>query len=552
MLGCAPVALRTPSLKNAGPRPMMNVFPTATTTMRLPLIRSTAVLALMLPLGYAWASGNWDTVVRDGGRQVQIDRNSIIQSDRGTKVAWGRIVLAPSEAAGRPYKTVQALNRYDCRKRSFYTVKRRYLDARNLIVDEENVVDPQPIAVEPDTVDERLWREVCRPPTVEDLARLAGEAERVAGLTTAARDVANPAAPMPAALPTAPARPTGTLSSRAAGDAEASWPSGSVRPSSVVVAARPPAAVRVAVFPDAFAPPRSSAAPSAASPGAPDRAPAVPASSTPSPSARPSAAAAASAGKTRAALASPAPTRSATSDAVARARAAATSARETEWSYSGATGPEHWGRLRPDWAVCAQGMRQSPIDLRNGVTVDLEPVQFDYRPTRFRITDTGRTLKVQVGAGMGVDIRGRRYELEHFQLHRPSEERVGGRAYDMNIHFHHRDEEGRIAIVAVLLEGGAAPHPLVQTLWSSLPLERGDHYMPPMPIDLASLVPASPAHFLYMGSLTTPPCTEGVLWVVMKEPVRVSDAQLDVFARLYPRNGRPIQPPHGRLILESR
>ncbi|HRP97949.1 MAG TPA: carbonic anhydrase family protein [Rhodocyclaceae bacterium] len=547
------MALPTPLLKNADPRPMMNVFPTVTTTMRLPPIRSTAVLALMLPLGFAWASGSWDTVVRDGGRQVQIDRNSIIQSDRGTKVAWGRIVLAPSEAAGRPYKTVQALNRYDCRDRSFYTVKRRYLDARNLIVDEEDVAEPQPIAVEPDTVDERLWREVCRPPTVQDLARLAGEAERVAGLATAARDAANPAVPMPAVLPAASAHPTGAAPSRAAGAAEASPPPGSLRPTSAPVAARAPAPARAPAFPDAFAPPRASAAPAAAaSPGAPDNAPAVPASSTPSPSARASSAAAAGAGKSRVALASPAPSRSAMSDAAVRARAAATRARETEWSYSGATGPEHWGRLRPDWAVCEQGTRQSPIDLRNGVTVDLEPVQFDYRPTRFRITDTGRTLKVQVGAGMGVDIRGRRYELEHFQLHRPSEERVGGRAYDMNIHFHHRDEEGRIAIVAVLLEGGAAPHPLVQTLWSSLPLERGDHYLPPMPIDLASLVPASPAHFLYMGSLTTPPCTEGVLWVVMKEPVRVSDEQLDVFARLYPRNGRPIQPPHGRLILESR
>jgi len=202
--------------------------------------------------------------------------------------------------------------------------------------------------------------------------------------------------------------------------------------------------------------------------------------------------------------------------------------------------------------VCAEGKRQSPIDLRNGVAVDLEAPHFDYRETHFRIADTGRTLRVHVGPGMGVEIRGQRYELDFFEFHRPSVERVGGQASDMVVHFHHRDPAGNMAIVAVLMEAGAQAHPLVQTLWNNLPLERGTDYTPAVTIDPASLLPASSAHYLFMGSLEAPPCTEGVLWAVMKEPLHLSAEQVGVFARLYARNGRPIQPHHGRLILESR
>lgn len=509
---------------------MMKMSPTSAFIMIHRLLRSTALCALaLLPAGGAWAEAAWETIVRDRNRDVQIDRSSIIASDGGTKVAWGRIVLAPSEAAGRPYATVQALNRYDCVNRTFFTVRRRYLDARNFIVGEEDVADPRPLVVAANTVDERLWREVCRPPTVADLTRVADEAQRVAALLTAA-------------TPTPAARAAQTSSAAAPGPRA---PAGETAPVVTRAAAVDHAAPRPVSPMQA---PASTARPDPQSSSAPPRETiraAVPQT-------------AASADQQAAGSLAPSGARDGVAARASVVRTqpaqdfAASGAAGVEWSYAGATGPEHWGRLRPEWALCEQGQRQSPIDLRGGVAVDLEPVLFDYRPTRFRITDTGRTLKVQVGAGMGVEIRGQRYELEHFQLHRPSEERVGGRAFDMNVHFHHRDADGRMAIVAVLLEGGAEPHPLVQTLWNSLPLERGDHYMPALPIDLASLVPDSPAHYLYMGSLTTPPCTEGVVWVVMKEPVRVSDEQLGVFARLYPRNGRPIQPLHGRLILESR
>ena len=417
----------------------------------------------------------WEVVVRDRERQVEIDRSSVIQSDSGSKVAWGRIVLTPERAQAEGYAFVKALNRYDCYNRSFFTVKRVYLDARQMVLREESVIDQSPVLAARNSVDERLWQEVCRPPSVADLQKVAREAvASAAAVSDTKLEPAAALAPMPtraapASLPANVSRPRPAVPSNGGAFASA--------PRTVPGAARNPSPA--------------------------DARPPLP---------RPG----------------------------------------SDWSYDGATGPEHWGRLRPEWSLCADGRRQSPIELGGGIAVDLEPLRFDYRDTRFRITDTGQTLRVQVGPGMGVEIRGQRYELEHIQFHRPSVERVGGQASDMVAHFHHRDAAGNVAIVAVLLEGGGDPHPLLERLWGSLPLERGTSYLPTAPIEPAGLLPPRPAHYLYVGSLVTPPCSEGVLWAVMKEPVRVSDDQLAVFARLYPRNGRPIQPLNGRVVLESR
>lgn len=220
------------------------------------------------------------------------------------------------------------------------------------------------------------------------------------------------------------------------------------------------------------------------------------------------------------------------------------------WSHEGPAGPAAWGRLHPEFAQCASGKRQSPIDIRDGIKVHLDPVQFSYKPSSFRVLDTGHTVQVNVSAGNFIEVMGRRYELHQFHFHRPSEERIDGKPFDMVVHFVHKDPEGRIAAVAVLLESGSA-QPLIQTVWNNLPLEKGDEVVAKTRIDLASLLPAERGYHIYMGSLTTPPCTEGVLWMVMKTPVTLSPAQIDIFARLYPMNARPVQPLAGRLIKES-
>ena len=220
------------------------------------------------------------------------------------------------------------------------------------------------------------------------------------------------------------------------------------------------------------------------------------------------------------------------------------------WTYEGPAGPEHWAQLKREYAACGKGTRQSPIDVRGGIQVQLDAVKFDYQKPDFRVIDDGRTVRVNVAAGNFIEVAGRRYELTHLQFHKPSEVLVNGKSFDMSVHLNHRDSQGRIAMVAVLLQRGNA-HPAVQSVWNNLPLEKGVEMPASVPLDLLSLLPKDQRYATFMGSMTAPPCEEGVLWLVMKTPVSVSDHQLAVFSHLYPMNARPVQPSHGRLIKES-
>ena len=242
---------------------------------------------------------------------------------------------------------------------------------------------------------------------------------------------------------------------------------------------------------------------------------------------------------------------------VARLRAAKVAAGQApnphaaHWGYAGEGGPEQWGQLKPEFSTCASGSRQSPIDIRSGVKVDLEPIQFDYRPSAFGVIDNGHTIQVNVGGGNAIEVQGRRYDLVQFHFHRPSEERINGRQFDMVAHLVHKDPEGRLAVVAVLLDRGGMAQPLIQTVWNNLPLEKGSEVGVRGDIDMNHLLPADRRYFTYMGSLTTPPCSEGVLWLVLQQPVPMAQDQIGVFSKLYPMNARPVQQASGRLIKQS-
>jgi carbonic anhydrase len=222
----------------------------------------------------------------------------------------------------------------------------------------------------------------------------------------------------------------------------------------------------------------------------------------------------------------------------------------TPWSYAGLGGPQAWGKLKPEFSSCANGQRQSPIDIRDGLALDLDPVQFDYQPSSFSVIDNGHTVQVNLAPGNSIEVNGKRYALLQFHFHRPSEERVNGRQFEMGVHLVHKDAEGRLAVVAVLLERGAA-QPLLQTVWNNLPLEKNEEFAARAQLDLNQLLPTDRRYYTYMGSLTTPPCSEGVLWLVMQQPVPVSANQIDIFSRLYPMNARPIQRAAGRMIKQS-
>jgi len=236
--------------------------------------------------------------------------------------------------------------------------------------------------------------------------------------------------------------------------------------------------------------------------------------------------------------------------AAAAAVVAAKPKNSTHWSYEGDTGPENWSKINTAWASCNTGNRQSPIDLRDGIKVDLEQIVFDYQPSSFNEIDNGHTVQVNVAGGNFLTVGGTTYELQQFHFHRPSEERVNGKGTEMVVHMVHKSYDGKTAVLAVLLERGAA-NPMIQTVWNNLPLEKLTTVTPSIVLDVNEILPARRDYFTYMGSLTEPPCTENVLWIVMKQPMTASPQQMALFSRLYPFNARPVQAGNGRMVKES-
>lgn len=220
------------------------------------------------------------------------------------------------------------------------------------------------------------------------------------------------------------------------------------------------------------------------------------------------------------------------------------------WDYDGEFGPENWGKINPAWAQCGKGSRQSPIDIRDGMKVNLDKIDFNYGPSIFTEIDNGHTVQVNVAGGNVITVGPESYELVQFHFHRPSEERINGKGTEMVVHLVHRGAGGKLAVVAVLLERGKANN-AIQTVWNNIPLEKGQLGSPGLELDPLELLPQRREYYTYMGSMTEPPCTENVLWMVMKQPMTASPAQMALFSRLYPLNARPIQAGNGRMIKES-
>jgi len=222
------------------------------------------------------------------------------------------------------------------------------------------------------------------------------------------------------------------------------------------------------------------------------------------------------------------------------------------WSYEGMNGPENWAQLDPAYATCANGHAQSPIDIKRTNLADLPPLKFDYNSVPLSIINNGHTIQVNYASGSSLNVGEKTYALKQFHFHHPGEEYVSGRSFDFVAHLVHDDGSGQLAVVAILFKTGA-PNALLDAAWRNIPARAEQATSVPLvSINAKDLLPPDHGYYTFRGSLTTPPCSEGVTWYVLKNQATLSTNQLAAFAKLYPSNARPIQPVYGREILETK
>ena len=242
-------------------------------------------------------------------------------------------------------------------------------------------------------------------------------------------------------------------------------------------------------------------------------------------------------------------------DALARLKAIAAKTPKAEeikkpepphWSYDGKSGPPMWGTLDPAWSTCQSGTAQSPIDIEPKAG-SASPIVFRYKPTAATVVDNGHTLQVNLAAGSSIEIDGQPYALVQFHFHTPSEHTIAGEHYPMELHLVHKDAAGKLAVIGVLYDAGADAKAL-DTVWAKWPRKVGVEDKLKKPFDPTQLLPATRTVFRYTGSLTTPPCSEGVVWNVMRRTLSDGKPYLDAFGRHYPHNSRDVQALNERKI----
>lgn len=222
----------------------------------------------------------------------------------------------------------------------------------------------------------------------------------------------------------------------------------------------------------------------------------------------------------------------------------------TPWNYMGKTGPLGWGKLDPAYRACSQGHEQSPIDIRGAhLNKALAPIEFHYLAGPLTLENNGLTIIGHINPGSYIVANGIRYDLQRFEFRHPSEEAVKGKLSDMSVQFLHKSADGKLAILSVRLsEDRGDPNATLATLWEHLPTEAGKSEHIANYVNPGGLLPGDRGYWTYMGSLTTPPCTEGVRWFVLEQELSISRGQLRTFADLFRMNTRPLQDPHGRKI----
>jgi carbonic anhydrase len=219
----------------------------------------------------------------------------------------------------------------------------------------------------------------------------------------------------------------------------------------------------------------------------------------------------------------------------------------TEWNY-GDHGPDKWGALDPEYATCRDGKQQSPIDLRDGLQEQLPPLKLAWKnAVKFTVVNNGHTIQLSAEPGSSIELDGVKSEFVQLHFHSPSEHAISGKRAAMEAHFVHRGHDGRLTVLAVLLDPGAG-NPVLAAAMKAAPA-KPEASGSTITIDPRGLLPASvDRSWRYTGSLTTPPCTEGVEWIVLAQTIPVTSADIERFRAIIPSDARPLQPRGARKV----
>ncbi len=222
---------------------------------------------------------------------------------------------------------------------------------------------------------------------------------------------------------------------------------------------------------------------------------------------------------------------------------------KVKWGYEGDIGPSSWGNLSQEFAVCQTGQKQAPIDIPAiSATTSGASIQTNYKPAQAEIVNNGHTIQINLTNGEGANLNGVDFKILQFHLHTPGEEKVDGTTYPLNAHLVHKNSDGKFAVIGIFFKEGTENASL-KSIFSVMPAHEGQQSLNEN-FDASDLLPDTLSYYQYEGSLTTPGCTEGVTFYILKKPVEMSTAQLNQFKKIFPMNARPVMPLNGRTITQ--
>lgn len=222
--------------------------------------------------------------------------------------------------------------------------------------------------------------------------------------------------------------------------------------------------------------------------------------------------------------------------------------RMAEWGYDGANAPQLWTTLDPAFATCGNGKAQSPVNIAAYQPEQMERLKIAYAPTTLNVINSGKGIGVKYEPGSKFMAENKVYDLQAFKFQAPSEHYVNGAPYPLEMQLLHTGEDGKIAALSLFFKLGE-PNAVIQSIWDNIPARAGEEVISEdVTLDLTGLMPSDGTYYAYDGSLSIPPCTEGVKWYVLKTPVEISLEQLHAIQALYPSNARPVQPLNGRVV----